>query len=159
MANKWSQLFDNIEKLNQAINNLPDDFIIVYTYGAWDLFHPGHVHFLNRAKELGDFLIVGVVDDAPIKALKGTDRPIQKQDDRLIVVSSLRCVNAVISQAEYDPSTELNSLERVNILTKGDDWDYIPGTETIESLGGKLIKFSYTEGFSTSQTVKKLNSK
>ena len=70
MTNKWSQLFDNIEELNQAINNIPNDCIIVYTYGAWDLFHPGHVHFLNRAKELGDFLIVGVVADAPIKALK-----------------------------------------------------------------------------------------
>ena len=47
-------------------------------------------------------------------------------------------------------------MEKVDILTKGDDWDYIPGTETIENLGGRLIKISYTDGFSTSKTVKKI---
>jgi len=159
MTNKWSRFFNNINQLNKVIDKTPTDSIIVYTYGAWDLLHPGHVNFLNRARDLGDFLIVGVVGDNPIKKLKGIDRPIQKQSERLIVVGSLRCIDAVISQPEYDPSSQLNSLNRVNILTKGDDWDYIPGTETIEKVGGKLIKFSYTEGFSTSQTVNKLNSK
>ena len=159
MTNKWSRLFDNTEDLNQIIKNLSNDCVIVYTYGAWDLFHPGHVNFLTRARSLGDFLIVGVVSDKPIKKLKGSDRPIQPQNERIITVGSMRCVDAAILQTEYDPSNELRSLCRVDILTKGDDWDYIPGEETIVGLGGKLVKFSYTKGFSTSKTVLSLGGK
>ena len=157
MTNKWLQVFDDIKKLNEIIDNLSIDLKVVYTYGAWDLFHPGHVRFLSRAKDLGDFLVVGVVGDGPIKNLKGKDRPIQNQDERLTVIGSLRFIDAAISQPEYDPSPQLKALGRVNILTKGDDWDYIPGTETIQELGGELIKFDYTKGFSTSKTVSRLN--
>ena len=157
MKDKWVNLFEHIEDLNRILDDFPEDFRIVYTYGAWDLLHPGHIHFLNRARELGDFLVVGVVADSPIRNLKGAERPIQTQNERLITVGSLRCVDATVAQPEYDPSDQLRSLKQVHILTKGDDWDYIPGTETIEELGGKLVKFSYTDGFSTSSIVAKLN--
>ena len=76
----------------------------------------------------------------------------------MVTTSSVRFVDAVVGQSEYDPSNELRILSRIDILTKGDDWDYIPGTETIEQLGGKLVKFSYTDGFSTSKLVSKLDS-
>jgi len=154
---KWLKLFNRIDDLNQIIDNLPEDFRIVYTYGAWDLLHPGHIRFLSRARELGDFLIVGVVSDTPIQDLKGEERPIQTLSERLIIVSSLRIVDATIIQPEYDPSDQLQSLKRVSILTKGDDWEYIPGEETITKLGGKLVKLSYTEGVSTSYLVSKLS--
>ena len=157
MKDKWVNLFEHIEDLNQILDDLPEEYSIVYTYGAWDLLHPGHINFLSRARELGDFLIVGVVADLPIRDLKGIERPIQIQSERLVTVGSLRCVDATIAQPEYDPSDQLRSLKKVNILTKGDDWEYIPGTETIEGLGGKLVKFSYTDGFSTSSIVAKLN--
>ena len=130
---------------------------IVYTYGAWDLLHPGHVRLLSRAKDLGDFLIVGVISDKQIKEFKGIDRPIQTEKERLITVGSLRMVDAVIHQPVYDPSIQLKQISKIDILTKGDDWDYIPGEETIQSLGGKLIKLGYTENFSTSGIVKKLS--
>lgn len=159
MKNKWLNIFESIEDLNQILKDLSSDFKVVYTYGAWDLLHPGHINFLSRAKNLGDFLIVGVVADSPIRNLKGKERPLQTLSERLITVGSLRLVDATIAQSEYDPSEQLRSLKRVNILTKGDDWDYIPGTETIEDLGGKLVKFSYTGGFSTSRIVEKLNIK
>ena len=58
MKNKWLNLFENIEVLNRTLDDLPEDFKIVYTYGAWDLLHPGHIRLLSRARELGDFLIV-----------------------------------------------------------------------------------------------------
>ena len=146
-----------MSSLEKILKNLPPSKKIGYTFGAWDLLHPGHIHFLTRASELGDFLIVGIVADKPIKDLKGKDRPIQSQEDRMIVVGSLKCVDAVISQTEYDPSDELDSLPRVDILTKGDDWDYIPGTEKIEELGGHLIKLRYTTKYSTSKMVSKIH--
>jgi rfaE bifunctional protein nucleotidyltransferase chain/domain len=148
--------FSNLDELKEVLNKLPKKSKIVYTYGAWDLLHPGHVIFLARARALGDFLILGVVADEPIKNLKGQLRPLQNQVERVMTSGSLRCVDAVILQSEYDPSEQLKTLERVDILTKGDDWDYIPGSETIEHLGGELIKLSYTEEFSTSNLVLKI---
>ncbi len=152
----FNTIFTDINKLNEVMSSLSEDKVVVYTYGAWDLFHPGHVRFLTRARELGDFLIVGTVSDQPIRDLKGQDRPIQSQKDRMIVVGSLGCVDASILQKEYDPSSELKSLSRVDILTKGDDWEYIPGKETIEELGGSLIKLRYTQEFSTSSTLSRI---
>lgn len=153
---KWTRAYKSLEDVRDLIKNFPCQKTVVYTYGVWDLLHPGHITLLKRARELGDFLIVGIVADGPVKELKGDDRPIQKFDDRLSIVGSLRCVDATIPQTLYDPSDELLFLERIDILTKGDDWENIPGTETIEAMGGKLVKLSYSYGFSTSQTVSKL---
>ena len=132
----------------------------IYTYGVFDLLHPGHIKLLERAKSLGDYLIVGIVADKPIKELKGEDRSIQTQEDRAFIIESLSCVDKVMLQAQYDPSFNLRRLEEsnkhVDILVKGDDWDYIPGTETIEELGGLLVKLSYSKGHSTSDMVSKI---
>tara|TARA_Y100000588_G_C14095514_1_gene856401 strand:- start:94 stop:576 length:483 start_codon:yes stop_codon:yes gene_type:complete len=151
-----NKVFDSLDDLNNVISKLPKDSVIVYTYGAWDLLHPGHIRFMERASKLGDFLVVGVVADNPIKDLKGKDRPVQSQDDRLAICGNLICLDAVVPQPEYDPSEILSLLDRVDILTKGDDWEYIPGTKTIEKLGGKLVKLVYSEGFSTSKLVSKI---
>jgi rfaE bifunctional protein nucleotidyltransferase chain/domain len=129
----------------------------VYTYGAFDLLHPGHVILLEKAKALGTCLIVGVVADEPIKQLKGNDRPIMNVMDRMKLVSSLKCVDKVVLQPKYDPTEVLKELPtKVDILVKGDDWEHIPGTETIEKMGGKLVKLPYSQGFSTSDIVKKI---
>ena len=152
----WIKKYYSTNDLKSTLQNLPDNYKIVYTYGAFDILHPGHIKLLVGARELGDFLIVGIVSDSPIAKLKGKKRPIQKLEERLTNISSIRCVDAAIEQLEYDPSSELLGLSRINILAKGDDWDYIPGTETIESMGGKLMKLSYTKEFSTSRIVKKM---
>ena len=132
----------------------------IYTYGAFDLLHPGHIKLLERAKALGDYLIVGIVPDDAIRDLKGEDRPIQSLKDRAFIVESLDIVDAIMIQGSYDPSNNLEKLKAdnqpVDILVKGDDWDYIPGTETIEELGGMLIKLPYSKGFSTSDIIKKI---
>ncbi len=146
-----------IDEINNIISKLSSGKKIVYTYGAWDLIHPGHLIFLNRAKELGDYLIVGTVADKPIKELKGEERPVQKADDRNFLVSNFKCVDASLIQSEYDPSDILTSLLRVDILTKGDDWEYIPGQETIEKLGGKLVKLGYSKSYSTSSTISRIS--
>ena len=143
---------------------MKSDKTIVYTYGAFDLLHLGHLKLLERAKALGDYLIVGIVDNKPIRELKGNDRPIILMKDRLELVKALRCVDRVIYQPEYDPTSVLecifgnayNEFNKVDILAKGDDWDEIPGKETIERLGGKLVKLPYSLGYSTSDIVKRI---
>jgi len=127
----------------------------VYTYGAWDILHPGHINMLETAKSYGDRLIVGVVGDKAIKKLKGNDRPIQDQETRLRMVSKLRCVDHAIAQEEYDPTQNLEMF-KPDILVKGDDWEHIPGEEWIKQHGGKLIKPPYTKGPSTSKIIKKI---
>ena len=78
-----------IKNINLEIESFPQEKLVVYTYGAWDLLHPGHIIFLNRAKELGHYLVVGVISDNAIKELKGSNRPIQKESDRLFIVENL----------------------------------------------------------------------
>lgn len=153
------KIYESLNDLNRVLDKLGKSKTIVYTYGVWDLFHPGHALLLSRAKRVGDFLIVGTVADSPVKKLKGKSRPVQSQDDRVITVGSLRFVDAAVYQKEYDPSDILKKLFRVDILLKGDDWDYIPGQETIESLGGKLVKLSYSQNYSSSAIVSKMSGK
>tara|TARA_Y100001970_G_scaffold281453_1_gene392273 strand:+ start:2135 stop:2617 length:483 start_codon:yes stop_codon:yes gene_type:complete len=151
-----SRVYEKAANLNNILDGIKPNSVIVYTYGVWDLFHPGHIRLLKRAKNLGDFLIVGTVADSPVKELKGDLRPVQTQLDRATIIGSLRFVDAVILQPQYDPSEIINDLSRLDILTKGDDWDYIPGTEAIEEKGGKLVLLGYSEGFSTTDLVNKI---
>ena len=110
---------------------------------------------LETARSYGDKLIVGIVCDKAIKDLKGKDRPIQNEDDRLRIVQSLKCVDVVMKQKDYNPEPNLEKI-MPDILVKGDDWDHIPGQEWMEKHGGKLIKPGYSSGWSTSETVKKI---
>lgn len=129
--------------------------IVVYTYGAFDLLHPGHIKMLETAASFGDELIVGIVGDKAIRDLKGKDRPIQNEKDRLRTVQSLKCVDVAMMQKDYDPEPNLEKI-KPDILVKGDDWDHIPGQEWMKKHGGKLIKPPYSGGWSTSATVKKI---
>jgi rfaE bifunctional protein nucleotidyltransferase chain/domain len=128
---------------------------IIYSYGAWDLLHPGHIKMLQKAKSLGDTLIVGVVRDGAIKKLKGEDRPIQNESDRLKIISTLKCVDIAVLQDDYNP---VPNLEKFNpdILVKGDDWDYIPGEEWVKERGKQLVKPPYSKDWSTSAIIKKI---
>lgn len=128
---------------------------VVYTYGVFDLLHPGHLNVLREAKKLGSQLIVGVVRDAAVKKKKGNDRPIQSESTRLQIIESLSFVDKAVYQDEFDPTPMLEQFKPY-ILAKGDDWDYIPGQEWIKSNGGKLVKIPYTKGHSTSSIVEKL---
>lgn len=83
----------------------------------------------------------------------------QPLKDRLFSVGALRFVGAPIPQPEYDPSEPLVELGRGNILTKGDDWDYMPGYEAILKLGGRLVKLSYSKEFSSSVLISKISGK
>ena len=131
---------------------------VVYTYGVWDLLHPGHIAMLKKAKALGDKLIVGIVCDDAVKKLKGEDRPIQNHNDRLEIIKSIGIVDMAMLQKEYDPVPNMEEI-KPDILVKGDDWEHIPGQEWMEKHGGKLVKPSYSKGWSTSETIKKIGGK
>jgi D-beta-D-heptose 7-phosphate kinase/D-beta-D-heptose 1-phosphate adenosyltransferase len=127
---------------------------IVYTYGAFDLLHPAHVQLLEKAKDMGCHLVVGILSDEAIRCRKGNDRPIQPYDDRSFIVRSLRCVDEVVRQETYDPVPSMNKYE-IDILTKGDDWDDC--IISAKQYGCEFKKLYYNDKYSTTKMVKKIN--
>lgn len=93
----------------------------VFTNGCFDILHRGHVDYLKRSAELGNRLIVGLNSDASIRRLKGSQRPINGQEDRKAILESLRWVDEVII-FEEDTPYELIKMIRPDIITKGGDY-------------------------------------
>jgi len=97
---------------------------IVYVDGSWDLFHPGHVEFLRKAKELGDFLLVGICDDETINHHKGSNWPIMDLHERTLCVLSCRYVDEVIIGAPWEVSKDLITTMNVGVVVHGSQQDY-----------------------------------
>ena len=130
---------------------------IVFTNGCFDILHRGHVAYLNEAKRLGDFLIVGLNADESVKRLKGPTRPINQELDRLFVMSNLKCVDAVEIFTEDTP-LELIKMIHPQVLVKGGDWkvDQIVGGREVIGWGGEVISLSFVDGYSTTSIINKI---
>ena len=130
---------------------------VVFTNGCFDLLHPGHTRYLSAARALGHFLIVGVNSDRSVRAIKGARRPIQEQETRAELLSSLECVDAVILFDEETPYTLIRELAP-DVLVKGGDWqeDEIVGADLVKQAGGTVERIPYVEGFSTSRLVRRI---
>ena len=130
---------------------------IVFTNGCFDILHRGHVAYLNEARKLGDALIVGLNADESVKRLKGPERPINKEDDRLFVMKNLKCVDAVEIFTEDTP-LELIKAVRPMVLVKGGDWsvDQIVGGREVIGWGGEVLSLSFVDGYSTTSVIKKI---
>jgi D-glycero-beta-D-manno-heptose 1-phosphate adenylyltransferase len=89
---------------------------IVLTSGTFDLFHIGHAQYLEKAKELGDVLIVGVDSDARVKKRKGSDRPIVPEDERVLILAHVRHVDVITLKNLEDESNHLIKLIRPDVL-------------------------------------------
>jgi D-beta-D-heptose 7-phosphate kinase/D-beta-D-heptose 1-phosphate adenosyltransferase len=127
--------------------------VIVFTNGCFDLLHYGHVDYLEKAKSLGNRLIVGLNADASVQRLKGKHRPIQNETSRSRVLSALQCVDAVIL-FEEDTPTELIRHIQPDILVKGGDYkpEQVAGREFV--LKVEIIPF--VDGYSTTAIERKI---
>jgi len=127
---------------------------IVFTNGCFDLLHIGHVRYLEKAKSLGDILVVGVNSDLSVRGLKGPRRPILPEGERTEILSGLQCVDYVILFDEPTPLDLISSL-RPHLLVKGGDWpkEAIVGTEIVEGSGGEVVVIPFVEGASTSNLI------
>jgi len=152
----WEQYFKAYKKMIKKNKQKT----ICYTYGVWDIIHEGHIKLLDKAKSMYDIVIVGVVDDISVKEKKGKNRPIYNQLVRAYMLEAFESPDYVMLQKTFDPTENLLNLKKsgikVDVLLKGDDWDYIPGQETIKALGGKLVKLPYTKTVSTTDIIKKI---
>jgi len=127
---------------------------IGFTNGCFDLLHPGHVSLLNQAKAACDRLVVGINSDESVKRLKGAGRPVQNQDARAAVLSSLAAVDMVVI---FDADTPIQLIEaiRPEILVKGADYrlDQVVGGDIVQSYGGKVLLADLMPGYSTTATI------
>lgn len=130
---------------------------IVFTNGCFDLLHVGHVRYLNQARALGDLLVVGLNSDASVKRLKGDERPLQNEEDRLEILAGLECVDFVTLFTEDTP-IKLIEIVKPNILVKGGDWpvDKIVGHDFVASYGGRTQTLPFVPGRSTTNLFEKI---
>lgn len=134
--------------------------MLVFTNGCFDLIHPGHVDLLERARSLGDRLVVGINSDRSVRAIKGPDRPLQDQEARKAVLLGLRSVDEVVIFDELTPESLIDKL-RPDVLVKGGDWtvDEIIGAELVTSYGGKVLSLPLKGQYSTSRIVNSSDNK
>lgn len=126
---------------------------VVFTNGCFDLLHRGHIRLLERARSLGDVLVLGLNSDASIRRLKGPSRPILSEKERAAMVGELASVDAVVLFEEETPRELIADL-LPDVLVKGADWShFIAGREEVEAAGGKVIALQLEPGYSTTNLV------
>ncbi len=128
---------------------------IVFTNGCFDILHPGHVDYLNKAKETGDVLIVALNDDASVKRIKGEKRPILTLQERAFIIGNLKAVDYVTYFKEDTPEQIISELVP-DYLVKGEDWDLdkIVGREVVEKNGGEVKRIKFVSNRSTTDIIK-----
>jgi D-beta-D-heptose 7-phosphate kinase/D-beta-D-heptose 1-phosphate adenosyltransferase len=133
---------------------------VVFTNGCFDIIHGGHIEFLEKAKALGDILILGLNSDKSVRGLKGEGRPIKSQDERANILSALKYVNYITIFDEETPENLISQI-RPDILVKGDDYkvDEVVGREIVEGYGARVELIPIVKGLSTTNTVEQILNK
>ena len=130
---------------------------VVFTNGCFDLLHVGHVKYLQKARQLGDLLVLGLNSDASIRRLKGPKRPLIGEEERAHILAALDCIDYVVIFDEDTP-LELIKMLRPQVLAKGGDYtaEEVVGKELVESWGGRVELVQFVDGKSTSRTIEKI---
>lgn len=130
---------------------------VVFTNGCFDIVHLGHIDYLEKARALGDRLVVGLNTDASVSRLKGPLRPVVQEYARARLIAALAFVDTVILFDEPTPQALIEAL-RPDILTKGDDYtiETIVGAEFVLANGGAVKTIPLVQGYSTTQLIEKI---
>ena len=125
----------------------------VFTNGCFDILHRGHLDYLERSRNLGDRLIVGINSDESIRRLKGNSRPINNEEDRRYMLQSLRFVDHVYIFYEDTPYELIKQL-KPDVLTKGGDYrvDQIVGRD----IAKLTVSLKLRDGYSTTNIIKRI---
>ena len=126
---------------------------VVFTNGCFDVLHVGHLDYLNKARKLGNRLVVGLNSDASVRRLKGENRPINGRNERTRMLAALQCVDAVVVFDEDTPE-RLISLICPDYLVKGGDYK-------IEEIVGRqyareVMTIPLVDGFSTTSIIERI---
>jgi D-beta-D-heptose 7-phosphate kinase/D-beta-D-heptose 1-phosphate adenosyltransferase len=145
----------DIEILTGVIQNKHKGQKIIFTNGCFDILHFGHIRYLEKSKKLGDVLIVGLNSDESVKSLKGNNRPINKQNERVTVLAALSFIDYIVIFEDLDPYNLIKQI-KPDILVKGADYE---GKEVIGSeLVNEVVLMPFEQGYSTSSIINKISS-
>ena len=130
---------------------------VVFTNGCFDILHRGHVHVLRQAKAAGDLLIVALNSDRSVQEIKGANRPVLPETDRVELIGAMEMVDYVIVFDEPDPYKLIAAI-KPDILAKGGDWsaEKIIGADVVEQAGGRVVVIPYLKGFSSSEIIERI---
>ena len=130
---------------------------IVFTNGVFDILHAGHIQFLRQAKALGDILVVAINSDASARRIKGKNRPINSERDRVALVAALDPVDYVVLFDEDTP-TEMIRLIRPAVHVKGGDYadETLPEAEAVREVGGRIVILPLAGSISTSSVIDRI---
>lgn len=130
---------------------------VAFTNGCFDLLHAGHVKYLQKARRLGDLLVLGLNSDDSIRRLKGPKRPLIRQEERAHILAALDCIDYVVL---FDDDTPLQLIEalRPHILVKGADYtpEGVVGKDLVESWGGRVALIEFVDGKSTTGIIERV---
>lgn len=149
------------EKLVEKVSELREwGAKIVLANGCFDLFHVGHIRYLAGAKELGDFLIVGINSDEQVKKLKGENRPYMPETERAEIVSALRFVDFVTIFNEPTVEQLIRAI-RPDFHAKGTDYteDTVPEREIVRECGGQTAIVGDPKDHSSTELIGKVGRK
>lgn len=132
---------------------------IVWTKGCFDILHVGHIRYLQKAKDCGDLLIVGINSDSSIKEIKGPTRPIVPEDERAELIGALGCVDQIIIFSETHPTKYLQEL-KPDVYAKGGDYNLNTINQDerkiVEDYGGEIVILPAETNNSTTNIISKI---
>jgi D-glycero-beta-D-manno-heptose 1-phosphate adenylyltransferase len=132
-------------------------FKVVFTNGCFDIIHLGHVDYLEKARNLGDKLVLGLNTDDSVSRFKGPDRPLQDQHSRARVLAAFQFIDLIVL---FNEDTPLNLISELlpDILVKGSDYltENIVGADVVKRNGGVVKTIDFVSGYSTTRIVEKI---
>ena len=130
---------------------------VVFTNGCFDILHLGHIEYLEKARQLGDKLIIGLNSDLSVQGLKGPNRPINNEYSRNRLLAALAFVDAITIFTEDTPR-KLIDLLIPDILVKGGDYriEEIVGADTVKANGGIVTTINLVQGYSTTKLIQQI---
>lgn len=130
---------------------------VVLTNGVFDILHVGHVRYLQAAKALGDFLIVGLNSDSSAARVKGRDRPVTPQDERAEVLGAVEGVDRVVI-FDQDTAEELVAAIKPHLYVKGGNYTVaqLPEAAAVAAYGGEVRILPLTPGISTTDILRRI---
>ena len=130
---------------------------IAFTNGCFDILHAGHIASISEAAKYADYLVIGLNSDSSISNIKGSNRPLNNEQDRALVIAALSMVDAIVIFNEDTP-IELIKIIKPHFLIKGGDYkvEEIAGAREVMESGGKVILNPILEGYSTSSLIERM---
>jgi len=130
---------------------------VIMTNGCFDIMHTGHIDYLQKARELGDKLVVAVNSDESVRQLKGDSRPLNTLENRMTMLAALECVDWVVAFKEETPE-QLYCRVLPDVIVKGGDYkvEDVAGGDCVKANGGEVKIIAFVDGFSTSKLIEKI---